>query len=281
MNDNYTFFETIHAIDCWPKLINMAIQTTSDPNYQFRGQDRQDEKYSTFQFTLKGQGEYHYRGKSYQLKPGSGFLCRVYDKEMSYNFPKTSSEAWQFIYINFSHADEELQALIDRHGPHFTLNDKSPSINRLKKYALHQELTLVQEQFEASRFVWDLLQELIRSTRHKEQPRKLILRQALSIVQEKACDGLKVQDLAAELQISREHLTRIFTKEFKKSPHRYITERRMLQACQLLKNTNSSCKEIAYAIGDPSVTHFSAQFKTTLKVTPLEYREFGTLPLFD
>ena len=67
-----------------------------------------------------------------------------------------------------------------------------------------------------------------------------------------------------------------FKREFKKTynttPARWIRERRMSWAEQLIRNSGKSITEISYESGYESLSHFSTLFRKNYGVTPREYR---------
>ncbi|WP_320174863.1 AraC family transcriptional regulator [Maridesulfovibrio sp.] len=65
---------------------------------------------------------------------------------------------------------------------------------------------------------------------------------------------------------------REFKKEFNTTPARWIRERRMSWAEQLLRNSAKSITEISYESGYESLSHFSSLFRKNYGLTPREYR---------
>lgn len=52
----------------------------------------------------------------------------------------------------------------------------------------------------------------------------------------------------------------------------YVTEKRMNQAKNMLKNTNAPLVEIAMSLGYENQSYFSSVFKKYCNMTPKEYR---------
>nr|WP_163349469.1 AraC family transcriptional regulator [Desulfovibrio sp. JC010] len=65
---------------------------------------------------------------------------------------------------------------------------------------------------------------------------------------------------------------REFKKTFDTTPARWIRERRMSWAEQLIRNSGKSITEISYESGYESLSHFSTLFRKNYGVTPREYR---------
>ncbi len=74
------------------------------------------------------------------------------------------------------------------------------------------------------------------------------------------------------LNISRNHLIRLFRRYLKLTPVAYLRRLRIQKALQLLANPNPNILEIALSCGFGSLSHFYACFKKEVGLTPAEYR---------
>ena len=66
---------------------------------------------------------------------------------------------------------------------------------------------------------------------------------------------------------------RFFKKNIKKTYFEFLQDLRISHACKLLTSTDKAVMEICYESGYNSWAHFSKQFKTVKKTTPLKYRK--------
>lgn len=83
---------------------------------------------------------------------------------------------------------------------------------------------------------------------------------------------LSLADLAAVVELSPSHFLRSFKEATGQTPHRYLTECRLRQACDKLSNTDMAIAEIAYACGFASQSHMTDVFRANLNITPGRYR---------
>ncbi|MDD3229505.1 MAG: helix-turn-helix transcriptional regulator, partial [Oscillospiraceae bacterium] len=67
-------------------------------------------------------------------------------------------------------------------------------------------------------------------------------------------------------------LKAIFKETYSKSLASHIKEHRMERAAELLRETTDSVSQISKSVGFGSQSKFSAAFKETYQVLPLEYR---------
>ncbi len=93
-------------------------------------------------------------------------------------------------------------------------------------------------------------------------------------------DEITLDILAKKFDISVRSLNRRFKHATGKSPIQYLQQIRMENACELLKTSNLSISEVAYNVGYPDNSYFSAQFRKAMSVTPKEYRNLVRKKMF-
>lgn len=83
---------------------------------------------------------------------------------------------------------------------------------------------------------------------------------------------LCLNDIADNVNISPAHLSALFKKHRQQNISDVITDIRIEAACNLLKNTNLSLKEISSKVGYSNQYYFSSCFKKKTGKTPSSYR---------
>jgi AraC family transcriptional regulator len=83
---------------------------------------------------------------------------------------------------------------------------------------------------------------------------------------------LSLARLACEAGMSAHTLPRAFLRAFGETPHRYVLQRRLARAKELLIATDLPIVEIALATGFSSQSHLASTFRRLTGVTPGEYR---------
>lgn len=86
-------------------------------------------------------------------------------------------------------------------------------------------------------------------------------------------DALGLDELARCAGVGRTRFAETFGQRFGCSPHRYIVQRRIERAKELLRNGQRSMTAIAYELGFSSPSHFSAAFKASTRSSPQAYAE--------
>ncbi|MEM9796592.1 MAG: AraC family transcriptional regulator [Pseudomonadota bacterium] len=133
-----------------------------------------------------------------------------------------------------------------------------------------------------------LLAHAIGSTRPSSQPDDAAaftngtLQRILSDIDERLEAGVRIGQLAKDLSLTPSAFTRKFRATVGCTPQRYVIERRIGRARELLRETDVPISEIAYAIGFSSQAHLTSSFKDLLGVTPGRYRQaYGNRELAD
>jgi len=86
---------------------------------------------------------------------------------------------------------------------------------------------------------------------------------------------LSLSELAREARLSRFHFSRAFRATTGLPPHRYLTERRLERAKELLRATEMPISEIALNVGFSSQAHLTNCFHRIIGITPGEFRRRG------
>jgi len=83
---------------------------------------------------------------------------------------------------------------------------------------------------------------------------------------------LDLDRIAAEACLSPYHFLRLFKQAFNRTPHRYLTERRIRRAKELLANGSLTVTEVCFEVGFESLGSFSSLFRKHAGRSPVDYR---------
>ena len=86
---------------------------------------------------------------------------------------------------------------------------------------------------------------------------------------------IDLNHLAREACVSRYHFHRLFTRIYRVTPHRYLTQKRIEQARVWLAGEDHSIMEICNHIGYESICSFSTLFKKEIGYSPRDYRQLA------
>ncbi|HLI86491.1 MAG TPA: AraC family transcriptional regulator [Bryobacteraceae bacterium] len=101
------------------------------------------------------------------------------------------------------------------------------------------------------------------------------MRRLIEYIEENLGADLSLERMAAEVGISPLYLARAFKTAVGQSPHRYVLERRIERAKEMLRGTDTPIVEVALAAGFSSQSHLSNWFLRQVGVTPGAYRRQG------
>ena len=229
---------------------------------------------------LEGRGRYIVRDSVYNLSAGEGFLI---EPETETFYQADGTDPWSYIWLGFNgrRAGEYL-ADLGLGGEKRTFS--SASCERLRDMVLeimgHSGYT-VENEFLREAFLYSFFAVLSRDIKVRMNERdgteNLYVCRALEYIQNNYSYGIRVQDIAGYIGVSRGYLHTLFTKELGTSPQDYLLRYRITRAAELLVTTDLSVEGIAQSCGYTDPLVFSKQFKNRIGKTPSGYRKDGAV----
>ena len=98
------------------------------------------------------------------------------------------------------------------------------------------------------------------------------MRRVLDYIESNLNADLSLGDLAGVTDLSLHHFAHMFKRTMGAAPHRYVVERRVERAKEMLRSTGSSLVEISLSLGFCSQSHFTNTFRRMVGATPSEFR---------
>lgn len=276
-------FQTRKPMSGFPILHSASEEVRFSPNYHHEGRFRQAERQIVFKYTIEGKGIFRDSCGEHVIEKGRGFLCKVNDPETAYYYDESFTDPWRFVYVTFlgPAAEKMTRNLIARYGPVFELAESGIIVKRLLELRRYsgEEVTMLNAS-RGSEIVCSVFHALAesRETFEAGSVNHVLVEKALAVVDKHLRDPFNATDLSHALSVSREHLSRVFRDELNITPHDYITRRKILGACELLKDTSLRAKEVASELGFDSHAHFTRTFKRIMQMTPTRFRAVGSVP---
>ncbi|MFF2088921.1 response regulator [Paenibacillus sp. NPDC058174] len=106
-------------------------------------------------------------------------------------------------------------------------------------------------------------------------PYSMIVQKTVRILQERYTDGVTLEEIAAELHITPEYLSSLFTRETGRNFTAFLKEHRIRKAKELLLESGLKMFEIAQRAGYPDPKYFSRVFKEMTGLSPAEYQKLN------
>jgi AraC-like DNA-binding protein len=89
-------------------------------------------------------------------------------------------------------------------------------------------------------------------------------------------DPIDLEEISQQAFFSRFHFHRLFTKIYRRTPHQYLTQKRLDKAKDLLAE-NKPVAEVCNEVGFESIGSFSVLFKKEIGFAPTYYRNMAWL----
>lgn len=266
-----THFEVHRPIRNLP-LPDLAVEERQTrPAYRIDGRSRPDSSGSQFVLTIGGVGGIRIGGEEFRLKPGDAFLHNHADQEVCYFYPRESTAEWRFLWMAFEHAELLIQDFIERYGYRFHLPREHAWWSKLAAFRGSTPNTVkLLTPLGGAQIVTDLLTSLSDTIELQLQntPQSRLVVQAQQLLLAAFRSRTAVADIASQLHVSREHLSRAFHRQTGKTVHEYLLDAKMELALNLLHQRQLSCKEIAEAAGFDQYSTFARAIKRRTGKSP-------------
>jgi AraC family transcriptional regulator len=112
----------------------------------------------------------------------------------------------------------------------------------------------------------------IRFREHRDGLSALCLRRVLEYIEANLAHDLGVNEISQVALISPYYFGKLFKQSTGQTLHRYVLERRIRKAKNLLATSNLALVEIASSVGLPNQSHFTTAFRKKMGVTPGYFR---------
>lgn len=96
---------------------------------------------------------------------------------------------------------------------------------------------------------------------------------ALEYIEDNYMNKFPIEVLAEICHLSPTHFRRVFQSIMHISPLSYLNSVRIMNACNLLRNTNNTILSISQMTGFSTLSNFNRHFSELMKVSPREYRK--------
>jgi AraC-like DNA-binding protein len=98
------------------------------------------------------------------------------------------------------------------------------------------------------------------------------LRRVREHVERRLSETLELSELAAVAGLSQCHFSRAFKQSVGETPHRYLMQRRVTAAIELIKHTDQRLTDISLSVGFSDQSHFTRTFVKLTGETPRAFR---------
>ena len=234
-------------------------------------------KNSVIHYVSKGYGTFKVNDKIYNLKEGDIFILF---KGMDVEYMASMDNPWEYYWVGFSGSktSEYLNrtSIIDSYVANCNENSKIPSIilnmcEISKNYnpSNSDDILLLNELYS---LLYVLIKEFPKPFEYKDKEIHKYIQDAINFINSNYMNNITVNEIAEHVNLSRSYLYKMFIKNLKISPQKYLINLRMYKATLLLKNTKLPIGEVASSVGYSDSLLFSKIFSRYFSMSPLNYR---------
>jgi AraC-like DNA-binding protein len=225
-------------------------------------------RWAILQYVLKGEMRFFNQGEESVVKQGEAALFAI-PSQTSYHDPEDPDAEWFYISFCGTVALAVVDEVVAKTGNIITNLAHSqlvPMAAQLFSMALAHATPHV---FEFSANLYRILMELASGvlSYHKNYPEPIA--HALDMIDHQFSDSsLSLDKLAAKVGLSKYYFSRMFKDHVGESPAKYLQEKRMQVAMDLLLRTDQPLKEIQYFCGFSSYSYFLTVFRNFFGISP-------------
>ncbi len=228
-----------------------------------------------FLIVLSGSGEVTYCGDTVPANAGD---CFFLDCEREYTHISSENNPWELMWIHFygPQAKAYYTYFREQQAWHFHTNHLSELTSAIQSVIrYHEEPTDHTDLLTAQQIVNILTLICTEATENETSDSALNdkLKSILHYLDEHYTENISLDSLAEQFYISKYYLSRQFKKEYGTTIIQYILTKKITNAKELLRYSNSSIEEIARLCGIDDASYFNKVFKKMEGCTASEYRK--------
>lgn len=268
----FRFKETESYLPC---ILTYVGQDLSTGGYNWEGLKRTDRGGPyLFQYTLSGSGWIRIEQEEYPLHAGTAFFV-PFRSDYHYYMPE-SSDRYECIFISFGGREAvKCWSYLKAHNKQvMTLSEHSQLIRTLRYIFQKASNKQIKDAYKASLLTYQFILELYRYCSGHALPdkRPAIVNQAIELLENKYDRKVRLDDVSAELGVSKYHLIKLFRESTGKTPIQYLNKIRLEKAMELLRSTDMPVEAIGQQTGFIHANYFTKVFKSAVGVPPGQFR---------
>lgn len=259
-----------------PFYVTEAGHFWADRNYLTR---RQQHESFLMLYTVKGCGIVKTAGTEFQLPAQHASVIDCHDPHEYF----TAGDNWEFFWIHLNGT-----AILPLFGALFPdtvhavatadHNDLPGRFTEILNCSMENNAAGSIRVSSIIHALFDMLFSCMIETGHTGQKKNHMedVERIVDFIKDHYAEPITVDDMIADIHISKYHFIRIFNRLMGTTPYSYLTNYRITMSKKLLYSTNMPVSEIAEKCGFLDTSNFITQFKKHTGQKPLQYRnDFG------
>ncbi len=252
-----------------------AIDKTGNTNYKKHKPFRvtRPRGIGSIEYMVSGKGTVTENDRTFQVKAGDVFILHPGEY---HDYSPDPDDPWHKVWVQISGFG--VSDILRMYGlskvNHIPDFDISEDISKIREVIGHNTDTKIIDRH-GPIFMIELLQklsdELKRRNTLEDQPTKISL--IREFIENSPNGNITLDQLTEKFGISKNHIIRLFKKEYNITPNEYILSHRIALAQSLLKRTSLTMQEIATQLGFCDTSYFSEFFRKQTGMTPFQFRK--------
>lgn len=225
--------------------------------------------YHVIHYIIRGTGSFN--GKT--LHAGQAFICQ---KGKYCSYQQDPQNPWEYLYIELEGKDTaEYFSQYEKQDYIFHYNSPDKLLRLLEPMHTSTEFLYDRDYGKSLYYMVSVLHEDYSRRQPSLPAGSKYVEAAKDYMNRNFSMPITIEQVAAEVHVSRAYLRNLFAEYEKKSPKQYLSELRMYHAGQLLLKSELSVTEIAETIGYTDLFQFVKAFKKFYNISPSKYRQRG------
>ncbi|MEY8428278.1 AraC family transcriptional regulator [Lachnospiraceae bacterium 46-15] len=235
---------------------------------------------------LNGRMSYNINGKIEDLETGQGIF--VNSRQMHFGFSEEHNEC-EFICVLVHPLVLCLTPELERNYAAPVLHNNNIPYIKLANSGWHKDIIQGTQEIYRLRdtataplkiqgifsWIWASVYENMPGADSEEQPCSSdlsILKNMTGFIQKHYHEKISLSQIAAAGGIGQSKCCKLFSSYFHQTPNTYLTVYRLNRSAELLRTTDRSITEVAYAAGFNGASYYAETFRKWFHVSPSEYR---------
>ena len=264
-------FQMKNINDTLPKHLDLRFHMcgTTYPNRNYFIH-RPQSSVCCMEYIVSGTGEVCIDGTRFSPKAGDAyFLPQGHD----HHYESDRSEPWEKIWLNFS--GTAVDRMIREYGLegiyHFPALDISDLLLKFQYHASHPDVPNAAEK--CASLITGLFFRLSCAQDRENHPYHTPVQAMIAYIDRHETDVIRLEQIAAACKKSPSQAERLFRAEIGIPPYRYVLNRKIDLACQLLSETGMSVRDVAAYLSFEDEFYFSGLFRRKTGFSPTQYRK--------
>jgi len=228
-----------------------------------------------FIYCIEGRGVLNIHGESIIVLPNSFY---VIPKKTSHSYEADHNDPWSIYWIHFD--GEAAQALFERYSSSRKTENTIPfDNNRIALFNRIFEMfqsEYISPQLEyanilalnfISSFIYKKVDYNVQMENHNN-----VISEVITFLADNLDKSFKSEDIAKQFNYSSSYIFNLFKKRTGYSLIHFFNLKKVQKACEYLKYTDLSVKEISYKMSFQDPLYFSRTFKKYVGMSPRAYR---------